>query len=99
MPGEPAQSEICTLTRSFELAGERTDREFGIVKGDLTALRLQVSNFDQRISTLGSKVDELADEMRGLSEKFGHLSAKVDRNQTKIVELLTRLVDKSTDAS
>ncbi|GGR46172.1 hypothetical protein [Streptomyces netropsis] len=92
MPDEPAQSEIRTLTRRFKQAQERTDREFGIVKSDLTALRLQVDNLDQKVSNLGSKVDELADEMRGLSEK-------VDRNQAQIVQLLSALVGKSPDAS
>ncbi|MGI5532472.1 hypothetical protein ACQEVX_35425 [Streptomyces syringium] len=100
MPEDPiAQSEISALTRRFEQAQEKTDREFGIVKSDLTALRLQVGNLDQKVSNLDSKVDGLADEMRGLSEKFGDLSEKVDRNQAQIVELLTRLVGKSPDAS
>ncbi|WP_370422215.1 hypothetical protein AB8O64_28715 [Streptomyces sp. QH1-20] len=99
MPDEPAQSEICTFTRRFKQAQERTDRELGIVRSDLTALRLQVGNLDQKVSNLDSKVDERADEIRGLSDSFGDLSEKVDRNQAQIVELLTHLVGKSTDAS
>ncbi|MFF5130985.1 hypothetical protein ACFY41_29190 [Streptomyces syringium] len=92
MPDEPAQSEICSLMRRFEQTQEKTDREFGIVKSDLTALRLQVSNLDQEVSTLGSKVDGLADGMRGLSEK-------VDRNQAQVVQLLSALVGKGTGAA
>ncbi|MEW2577681.1 hypothetical protein [Streptomyces syringium] len=92
MPNEPAQSEIYTLTRCFKQAQERTDREFGIIKSDLTALRLQVGNFDQKVSNLGSKVDELAGAVRGLSEQ-------VDRHQAQIVQLLTALVGKSPAAS
>ncbi|WP_030809110.1 hypothetical protein [Streptomyces sp. NRRL S-337] len=37
-----AQSELAALTRRFEENAQTTDREFGIVKSDLTALRLQV---------------------------------------------------------
>ncbi|MER6574055.1 hypothetical protein ABT288_50035 [Streptomyces sp. NPDC001093] len=45
VPEDPgAQGEIAALTRCFEDGAERTDREFGIVKSDLTALRLQVGN-------------------------------------------------------
>jgi hypothetical protein len=85
VPEDPiAQSEIAALTRRFEEVTERTDREFGIVKSDLTALRLQVGNLDQ-------KVGNLADEVRGLAEKM-------DRNQAQIVELLTQLVGRRPDA-
>ncbi|MEU2856010.1 hypothetical protein [Streptomyces syringium] len=86
MPEDPiAHSELAALTRRFEEVAEKNDREFGIIKSDLTAVRLQVGNLDQ-------KVDRLAEEMRGLSEK-------VDRNQAQIIELLTALVGKSPDAS
>ncbi|MET9646270.1 hypothetical protein [Streptomyces syringium] len=86
MPEDPiAHSELAALTRRFEEVAEKNDREFGIIKSDLTAVRLQVGNLDQ-------KVDRLAEEMRGLSEK-------VDRNQAQIIELLTALVGKSPEAS
>ncbi|MEV5138930.1 hypothetical protein AB0K71_28925 [Streptomyces syringium] len=83
MPEDPiAHSELAALTRRFEEVAEKNDREFGIIKSDLTAVRLQVGNLDQ-------KVDRLAEEMRGLSEK-------VDRNQAQIIELLSALVGKDT---
>lgn len=84
-----AQSEIAALTRRFEQAREKTDREFGIVKSDLTALRLQVGNLDQKVDNLDQKIDE----------KINELSEKIDRNQAQIVQLLTALVGKSPDAS
>ncbi|MGW1171850.1 hypothetical protein [Streptomyces sp. NPDC002550] len=83
-----AQSEIAALTRRFEDVAERTDREFGIVKSDLTALRLQVGNLDQKVGNLDAKVDSLAGEVRGLTEK-------IDRNQAQIVELLTQLIGRN----
>ncbi|WP_329148481.1 hypothetical protein OIU91_20395 [Streptomyces sp. NBC_01456] len=82
-----AQSEISALTRRFEQGQETADREFGIVKSDLTAVRLQVGNLDQKVGGLDEKVSQLAEEMRGLN-------AKIDRNQAQIVELLTALVGK-----
>ncbi|MFD0272237.1 hypothetical protein ACFVGY_37580 [Streptomyces sp. NPDC127106] len=92
MPEDPiAQSEIAALTRRFEEVSERTDREFGIVKSDLTAVRLQVGNLDQKVGNLDEKVSELAGAVHGLSEK-------IDRNQTQIVELLTQLVGQRPDA-
>ncbi|MFJ2008025.1 hypothetical protein [Streptomyces chartreusis] len=85
VPEDPiAQSEIAALTRRFEEVTERTDREFGIVKSDLTALRLQVGNLDQ-------KVGNLAGEVRGLAEQM-------ERNQAQIIELLTQLVGRNPDA-
>ncbi|WP_372412094.1 hypothetical protein [Streptomyces luteireticuli] len=87
-----AQSEIAALTRRYEQAQVTTEREFGIVKSDLTALRLQVGNLDQKVGNLDEKVG-------GLEEKVDALSEKIDRNQAKIVELLSALVGKSPDAS
>ncbi|MFL4909429.1 hypothetical protein ACJ6WF_41165 [Streptomyces sp. MMS24-I2-30] len=92
MPEDPiAQGEIAALTRRFEDVTAKTDREFGIVKSDLTALRLQVGNLDQKVGNLDAKVSDLAGEVRGLSERM-------DRNQAQIVELLTRLVGRDPDA-
>jgi hypothetical protein len=48
---EIAQAEIAALTRRFEERAEKTDREFGIVKSDLTAVRLQVGNLDQKLDS------------------------------------------------
>ncbi|MER7108809.1 hypothetical protein [Streptomyces sp. NPDC000229] len=87
-----AQSELAALTRRFEDVAERTDREFGIVKSDLTALRLQVGNLDQKVGNLDAKVSDLVGEVRGLAEAM-------ERNQAQIVELLTQLVGRSPDAS
>ncbi|WP_338675209.1 hypothetical protein V1460_21145 [Streptomyces sp. SCSIO 30461] len=83
MPEDPiAHGELAALTRRFEEVAERSDREFGIVKSDLTALRLQVGNLDQKVSNLDAKLGELAEKM--------------DRNQAQIVELLTRLVGRDS---
>lgn len=48
---EIAQAEIAALTRRFEEQAGKTDREFGIVKSDLTAVRLQVGNLDQKLDS------------------------------------------------
>ncbi|QIB49479.1 hypothetical protein [Streptomyces aureoverticillatus] len=79
MPEDPlAHGELAALTRRFEEVAGKNDREFGIIKSDLTAVRLQVGNLDQ-------KVDRLEDRLQDLGERM-------DRNQAQIVELLTRLV-------
>ncbi|MET8454128.1 hypothetical protein [Streptomyces sp. NPDC005209] len=79
VPEDPiAQGEIAVLTRRFEDVSERTDREFGIVKSDLTALRLQVGNLDQKVGNLQAQLSDIAE--------------RLDRNQAQIVELLTQLV-------
>jgi predicted nucleic acid-binding Zn-ribbon protein len=87
-----AQSEIAAFTRRFEQAQETVAREFGIVKSDLTAVRLQVGNLDQKVSGLDEKVDQLAEDVRGMNDK-------IDRNQAQIVELLTALVGKDPNES
>ncbi|MEU8916267.1 hypothetical protein [Streptomyces nigrescens] len=87
-----AQSELAALTRRYEQAQETAAREFGIVKSDLTAVRLQVGNLDQKVSGLDEKVNQLAGDMRGLHEKL-------DRNQAQVVELLSALVGKNPDES
>ncbi|MEW2497519.1 hypothetical protein AB0942_28885 [Streptomyces nodosus] len=87
-----AQGEIAALTRRFEDVTQKTDREFGIVKSDLTALRLQVGNLDQKVGNLDAKVSDLAGEVRVLGEK-------IDRNQAQIVELLTQLIGRDPNAS
>ncbi|MFD3488762.1 hypothetical protein [Streptomyces sp. NPDC058665] len=85
MPEDPvAHSELAALTRRFEQVQEKTDREFGIVKSDLTAVRLQVGNLDQ-------KVDQLAGAVQALGEKM-------DRNQAQIIELLSGLVGKDPNS-
>ncbi|KIF03877.1 hypothetical protein AB0469_26360 [Streptomyces sp. NPDC093801] len=80
-----AHSELAALTRRFEEVAEKHDREFGIIKSDLTAVRLQIGNLDQ-------KVDNLVSTVSGLEQK-------IDRNQAQIVELLTQLVGQRPDAS
>ncbi|MEU7160360.1 hypothetical protein [Streptomyces chrestomyceticus] len=84
-----AQGEAAALTRRFEETAQKNDREFGIVKSDLTALRLQVGNLDQ-------KLDNFIDETRS---KFDALDQKIDRNQAQIIELLSQLVGKNPDAN
>ncbi|MGV9883252.1 hypothetical protein [Streptomyces sp. NPDC003006] len=59
MPEDPiAHSELAALTRRFEEVAEKHDREFGIIKSDLTAVRLQVGNLDQKVETLSNKIDQ-----------------------------------------
>ncbi|MFJ7201864.1 MULTISPECIES: hypothetical protein [unclassified Streptomyces] len=58
MPEDPiAQSELAALTRRFEEVTEKHDREFGIIKSDLTAVRLQIGNLDQKVEALDKKID------------------------------------------
>ncbi|MFI9718923.1 hypothetical protein ACIHFE_04595 [Streptomyces sp. NPDC052396] len=107
-----AQSEIAALTRRFEQAQETTGREFGIVKSDLTALRIQVGNLEEKVANLDQKVGDLDEKVGSLDRKVGTLDQKVDllaeglqslgekfdRNQAQIIELLTRLVGKNPNA-
>ncbi|MGW0538152.1 hypothetical protein [Streptomyces sp. NPDC003032] len=59
MPEDPiAHSELAALTRRFEEVAEKHDREFGIIKSDLTAVRLQVGNLDQKVEALSNKIDQ-----------------------------------------
>ncbi|KEF10320.1 hypothetical protein DF18_36740 [Streptomyces rimosus] len=80
-----AQGEAAALPRRFEETAQKNDREFGIVKSDLTALRLQVGNLDQKLGNFIEETRELRQEM--------------NRNQAQIIELLSSLVGKSPDAS
>ncbi|MDT0543758.1 MULTISPECIES: hypothetical protein [Streptomyces] len=85
MPEDPiAHSELAALTRRFEQVAEKSDREFGIIKSDLTAVRLQVGNLDQKVDRLEDRLEELGQKM--------------DRNQAQIVALLTRLVGQDPNA-
>ncbi|UYB39209.1 hypothetical protein SLV14_001675 [Streptomyces sp. Je 1-4] len=79
-----AQSELAALTRRFEENAQTTDREFGIVKSDLTALRLQVGNLDQKVDRLGEKLDGFITEQR--------------RVNATLVELLSSLTGKDPNA-
>ncbi|GLW19837.1 hypothetical protein Stsp01_65800 [Streptomyces sp. NBRC 13847] len=80
-----AQSELAALTRRFEGNAQQADREFGIVKSDLTALRLQVGNLDQKVDRLGEKLDGFIDEQRNIN--------------ATLVELLSSLAGKNPNAS
>jgi GNAT superfamily N-acetyltransferase len=51
-------SELAALPRSFEEVAEKYDREFGMVKSDLSAVRLKVGNLDQKVDTLSEKIDQ-----------------------------------------
>ncbi|MEV8527200.1 hypothetical protein AB0451_24045 [Streptomyces sp. NPDC052000] len=58
MPQDPiAHSEFAALTRRFEEVARQHAREFGIIKSDLTAVRLQVGNLDQKAEALDKKID------------------------------------------
>ncbi|MFD7498035.1 hypothetical protein ACFV8T_37815 [Streptomyces sp. NPDC059832] len=91
MPEDPiAHSELSALTRRYEETAQKTDREFGIVKSDLTALRLQVGNLDQKVDGPG--------RLNGLEQKIdGFLSEQRSVNAT-LVELLSGLVGKDASA-
>ncbi|GAA1930417.1 hypothetical protein [Streptantibioticus ferralitis] len=85
MPEDPiAHNELAALTRRFQEVAEKNDREFGIVKSDLTAVRLQVGNLDQKVDRLDARLDALGEQM--------------NRNQAQIIELLSRLVGRDPSA-
>ncbi|MEV7192264.1 hypothetical protein AB0N81_10710 [Streptomyces sp. NPDC093510] len=42
---------------SEEVAAQH-DREFGVIKSDLTAVRLQVGNLHQKVEALSNKIDQ-----------------------------------------
>ncbi|MBL1121061.1 hypothetical protein JK364_53910 [Streptomyces sp. 110] len=82
VPEDPiAHGELSALTRRFEEAAEKNDREFRIIKSDLTAVRPKIGNLDQKAGNLDHKVDHLKGDMEELGQKM-------DRNQAQIVELL-----------
>ncbi|MFF0630715.1 hypothetical protein [Streptomyces sp. NPDC004296] len=90
------QSEISALTRRFEQGQETTVREFGIVKWDLSAVRLQVGNLDQKVGGLDEKVTQLTEAMSAVNAA---LAGEVRSGNAKIVELLSQLVGKNPNAS
>lgn len=95
--GPIAQSEIAALIRRFEEVAERSDREFGIVKGDLTAVWLQVGNLDQKVGNLDEKVNALDVKVDALVGEVRGLAEAMQRNQAQIVDLLSRLVGQHPD--
>ncbi|MFC9427719.1 hypothetical protein [Streptomyces sp. NPDC056987] len=93
MPEGPiAQSEIAALTCRYEEAAQKNDREFGIITSDLTAVRLQVGNLEQKVGNPSAHVARL-------DERLERMDHKIDQNQAQIVELLSRLVGKNPDNS
>ncbi|MFB7852435.1 hypothetical protein ACFC34_36220 [Streptomyces sp. NPDC056053] len=99
MPEDPiAHGELSALTRRYEETAQKTDREFGIVKSDLTALRLQVGNLDQKVDGLGERLGGLERKLDGLEQKIdGFLSEQHSVNAT-LVELLSGFVGKDTSS-
>ncbi|MEN2416493.1 hypothetical protein AABB02_00060 [Streptomyces rimosus] len=91
------------LTRRFEETAQKNDREFGIVKSDLTALRLQVGNLDQKLDNYIEESRRESQELRQAVEssqtQIIELRQEMNRNRAQIVELLSSLVGKSPDAS
>ena len=76
MPEYPmAHGELFASTRRFAEVAEKNDRESGIIKSDLTVVRLQVGNLDHQVDQLKRDIEDLGQKM--------------DRNQAQIVELLT----------
>ncbi|GGN43138.1 hypothetical protein GCM10012285_24180 [Streptomyces kronopolitis] len=93
-----AQSEISALTRRFEQGQETTAREFGIVKSDLTAVRLQVGNLDQKVGGLDEKVDQLTENVSEVSGRLDALAGEMRTGNAQILELLSQLVGRNPDA-
>ncbi|WP_406003124.1 hypothetical protein [Streptomyces sp. NBC_00829] len=61
-----AHSEFAALTRRFEEVAEKHDREFGIIKSDLTSVRLQIGDLDQKVEALNKKIDRNQAQIIGL---------------------------------
>ncbi|MFE3881786.1 hypothetical protein ACFXPQ_02475 [Streptomyces lydicus] len=97
--GPIAQSEISALTRRFEQGQQTTAREFGIVKSDLTAVRLQVENLDQKVGGLGEKVDQLTADASAVNGRLDALAGEMRTGNAQILELLSQLVGRNPDAS
>ncbi|MER5974197.1 hypothetical protein ABT112_31580 [Streptomyces sp. NPDC002055] len=71
MPENPiAQSELAALNRRFEEVAEKHDREFGIIKSDLTAVRLQIGNLDQKVEAIDKKIDRNQAQIIELLSQF-----------------------------
>ncbi|WP_055557136.1 hypothetical protein [Streptomyces sp. NBRC 110028] len=76
MPEDPiAHHRLAALSWRFEEATEKNDREFEIIKSDMTAVRPQAGN-------LGQKADRLQARLEDLGQRL-------NRNQAQIVKLLT----------
>ncbi|MGW2586359.1 hypothetical protein ACWCYZ_34480 [Streptomyces virginiae] len=98
MPEDPiAQSELAALTRRFEEVSAQDSREFGIIKSDLTAVRLQVGNLDQKVENLTGQVSAVTQRLEGLERKIDGFIDEQRTVNTTMVELLSTLVGKSTD--
>ncbi|MFE7132006.1 hypothetical protein ACFVIM_14195 [Streptomyces sp. NPDC057638] len=63
--GPIAQSEIAALTRRFEEAQEKNDREFTIIKADLTALRFEVTGLKATVERNHAQIMELLSQLVG----------------------------------
>lgn len=95
MPEDPiAHSELAALTRRFEEGSAQDSREFGIIKSDLTAVRLQVGNLDQKVENLSGHVTQRLDSLEQKIDGF------IDEQRTvnaTMVKLLSSLVGRNTD--
>ncbi|MCL7382586.1 hypothetical protein [Streptomyces sp. 35G-GA-8] len=97
MPEDPiAHSELAALTRRFEEVSAQDSREFGIIKSDLTAVRLQIGNLDQKVENLGGHMTQRLDSLKREIDIDGFIDEQRTVNAT-MVELLSSLVGKSTD--
>ncbi|MGW2328499.1 hypothetical protein ACWC5C_22470 [Streptomyces sp. NPDC001700] len=82
VPEDPiAHGELSALTRRFAEVAEKNDRGFGITESDLTPVRIQIGDLDQKAGNLDYKVDQLKGDLEELGQKM-------DRNQAQIVGLL-----------
>ncbi|MFD0123822.1 hypothetical protein [Streptomyces virginiae] len=98
MPEGPiAHRELAALTRRFEEVAAQDSREFGITKSDLTAVRLQVGNLDQKVENLTGQVGVVNQRLDGLERKIDGFIDEQRTVNTTMVELLSTLVGKSTD--
>jgi hypothetical protein len=77
MPEDPiAQGEIAALTRRFEAIEAQNNREFGIIKSELTTLNLKASNTDQ-------KLDQFIQEQRAANARIIEMLATLSTKDTQ----------------
>ncbi|MFF4648293.1 hypothetical protein [Streptomyces sp. NPDC001389] len=79
MPEGPIpHSEPAALTRCFEEVAAQNSREFGIIKSDLTAVRLQFGTLDQKVENLSGHVNQRLD---GLEREDRQLHRRAARGE------------------
>jgi hypothetical protein len=85
------QGEIAALTRRYEQTAKQTDDALKVIKSDVLHLRLEVGGNSTRLDSMEASVAELHAEVSGLREE-------VRTGNARIIELLSNLVGKDTNA-